>query len=249
MNIFAITLGFAPRRMIAEGMKNYYATASVKPVQHILLDQHYPLQREGEPALAEIAEQYGLKLVDSGFDRGLHKGFNYAFENHFDGMTDADCIVGFDPDSVVATPGWDAALRDALMADATLALCTLMNPISRGELQARGYTPKAAGALRYWVTHQACMGNVSAARVSYLRRAGGLHEPTNYYGHLESAMFAKIREQGLSWAYLQDFHEADRRGQATQHDPEYIAYKHAHAHSQHFKGSFAEFLAAGCPPP
>ncbi len=247
MNIFAITLGFAPRRMIAEGMKNYYTTASVKPVQHILLDQHYPLQRDGEPALAEIAEQYGLKLVDSGFDRGLHKGFNYAFENHFDGMTDADLIIGFDPDSVVATPGWDVALRSALERDATLAMATLMNPISRGELQSRGFTERVAGDLRYWITHQACMGNVSAARVSFLRRTGGLHEPTNYYGHLESTMFGKIREAGMSWAYLCDYHEADRRGCTTAHDPEYIAYKHAHAHGRYFHGSFAEFLAAGCP--
>lgn len=247
IDVFTITLGFVPARIWRQSAAAYAKTRNPDlRYRHYFVDQHYPLNKEKNRAeLREICAEYGIEVLDPGRNLGLHEGFNWALRTI--NPPKHAVIIAYDPDVNPTTPGWDMALVRAIRGDSErkTVWSSLMHEMAEKELAQRGHKPyrKADGYLRLIPVRTSIMNSISAFSNEWLTRTGGLHEPTNYYGHLEAAMWARL--EGKDWVFLPDYTEnEDFR---HQQDEEYKVYKWVHAHLDSWKGDFESWLAAGQP--
>lgn len=247
MNVHVITLGFAPARIIREGFRKKWATSNPDLAHtHWLLDQHYPLDRERHAAeLPWICEQYGVNLVDGEYDRGLHHGFNHMLS--IINPKPGDVIISYDPDSGPLIQGWDMALVTAITLG-KFEIASTVDPRCAKELDQYGFDEWIVdGYLRVREPTKDIVIGISAWSADFLKQVGGFSEPTEYYGGLEAAMWAKMKAAKGRMCYLPDYTEENlMRAHA---DPEYHAYKYHHSHLRLFKGSFAEYLKWEGPKP
>lgn len=239
--VIVTTLGFAPARVLRHGLSRFYDTCDkYLPKTHYFLDQHYPMNREiNRIEYQQLCKEYGLVYLDGGFDRGLHEGFNWLMSQA--APQAGDVVIGYDPDSGPIQSGWDRALVDTVRAG--YSIVSLMDPRARIELAERGFfagfTPQ--GRL-VWEPRSPCCAGVTAFSGEFIQRVGPFKEENPFYGGLEIFLWDR---QGRRWGYLPEFdEECSGRNLA---DPEYTAWKWEHAHFKSFKGSFQEFLRAGCP--
>lgn len=243
--IHIITLGFSPARIIRLGMEKFYKTQTLTKgtFKHYLVDQHYPLRRDENLAeMKKIADEYGLTWLDSGKDRGLHHGLNWTLDQIK--PAEDDVMINFDPDSGPTISGWDIALVETIRAGYALA-CSC-DDRSLLELNERGYRQEwVKGCIRIWTPVTNCLFSIVAWDCGFIRKMGGFDEENAYYGGLESYVWHHLNRLGRKWAYLPDFIEENSSRAMT--DLEYTSYKWCHAHHRNFKGSFAEYLAAGMP--
>jgi hypothetical protein len=192
-----------------------------------------------------IAIFFGIKWIDSGFDRGLHDGLNFACSQIK--PWDDDVIIVYDPDSGPTRQGWDMALVTAITKGGYL-IASLGEPRAMKELRAYGYAQKTVdGYLKIWEPVRPVVMSVSAFSYGFVRKQGGFSQPLKYYGGLEAAMWEKMQRHGGRWAYLPEYGEENSL--RDQHDREYLSYKWNHGHLLGFPGSFQEYLDAGCPNP
>jgi GT2 family glycosyltransferase len=246
--IYAITLCFNRPDIIRESLEAFYRTKNPSTqIKHILVDQHYPLpdKKSVHFQIYRMAQEFGCVYLNPGRNLGLHKGFNWACKEMK--MTADDIVIGYDGDSNPISPGWDMALVTAL-SNPDIAWSSLMNPRSKKELLERGYDEITVGGhLKVWITKNAVVNSVCAWRYSFLQASGGLQEPSEYYGHLESTMWQYLIKQKKKWAFTPGWEENDyKRNQA---DWQFTHYKWCYAHLKSWTGDFDSYLAAGCPNP
>lgn len=251
MKVYAITLAFMNRRVLRASIEAFYRTRNegLALAGHVIVDQHYPLERDATRAEIErLAMEYNLTLLDPGRNLGLHDGFNWAMSQL--PLADEDIIIGYDGDSLPSAQGWDMALVRAIEGrrsdgEGTVVWSSLGNPRTLKDIRERGYRRTTVdGYLQLWLTRTAITNSVCAWRVGWLRRVGGLSEPTAYYGHLEATMWGKLRH-GELWAVVPDWPERDDL--RDDHDRAYVIYKWRHSHLRNWPGDFASFVTAGCP--
>lgn len=251
MNVYAITLCFNNPAVVAASLDRFYQTRNPDLIlkQHLLIDQHYPLPSKDETrrAVQAVADRHGCRVLRPERNLGLHDGWNWAC-SHLD-LQDDDILIGYDPDSWPLTPGWDMALVTALSKDRRAGWASLTNVRSRRELEQKSCFEERVtdGYLRVWSTRLPVVNSVCAWKWGFLRKCGGLWEPKAYYGHLETWLFDRLKEQALDWVFLVDWTEDDTLRGRT--DLEYIRWKWAHSHLGTWPGDFESFLAAGCPMP
>lgn len=249
MAVHAITLAFCNPKILTKSIDAFYATRNrdLLLASHVIVDQHYPLRRdELKQAMAGLPD--ACTILDPGRNLGLHGGFNWALQQIKPDRN--DIIIGYDGDSLPLTQGWDMALVRAIEARRSdghgeVVWSTLGNPRTLSDLYSRGFDPVTAdGYLRIFLTRTAITNSVCAWRYGWLEDVGFLDEPRAFYGHLEAAMFGKLR-LGKKWAVLPDWVESDELRDL--HDREYVIYKWRHSHTNDWPGDFESFVRAGCP--
>lgn len=248
VDVITITLGFVPSRIWKESIAAYHATRNPElRYKHYFVDQHYPLKKEkNRKELRKICEKYDVTVLDPGKNLGLHEGFNWALKQI--NPPDNAVIIAYDPDVNPISPGWDMALVRAIRGDQkqNVVWASLIHETAVKEIATHGYEHrKADGYIDLYVTRRAVMNSICAWHMGWLRKVGGLHEPTAFYGHLEAEMWSRLG--GRDWAFLPGWTE-DETLRAKQ-DKEYQTYKWVHAHTQTWKGDFESWLAAGSPNP
>jgi len=245
-DVITITLGFVPARIWKQSAAAYAATRNpLLRYKHYFVDQHYPLKKEkNRVALRKICEEHGIEVLDPGKNLGLHDGFNWALRQI--NPPDHAVIIAYDPDTNPLGQGWDMALVRAIRGDSkqNVVWASLIHEQAAKELEERGYERrKADGYIDLMVTRRPVMNSISAFSYGWLKRVGGLSEPTAFYGHLEAAMYDKLG--GRDWAFLPGW--AENEVLRAKQDKEYMTYKWVHAHLQTWKGDFESWLAAGKP--
>lgn len=258
MRAFVISLGHCNPSVWAISAARFYETAGLTPVdggkrwllnangsahefEHIWLDQHYPLgDRKDAHA---VCERYGIRVLDAGRNLGLHGGFNHVLKEV--GARAGDMLVGFDPDSYPDTPGWLQAMVEVMQNGEKVAWISLMNRISRGEMQQRGFRPEAIGRHVVWETLAPVVNSICAWSGDFLLKTEGLHEPLEFYGFLECAMWPRLKAQGKQWVFIDGVWEGSELVGAG--DEEYRQWKAVYAHEKRTSLSFAEWLKTGKP--
>jgi hypothetical protein len=231
---YIFILGFANAATATRTLSQLEKT-KVSDATVVILDQHWPMQDMSEFWKSWVKSLRGIYL-DAGKNLGLHEGLNYMCKTLQ--VKPTDKVIGFDPDTYPINVGWDLALLNALDLP-HVGWASLGNTHSEGEMNARGYTESEEEGLHLWTTKQAVVNSICAWNMEWIYNVGGFQEASEFYGGLECCMFPKCLAQGKRWVWLRDFREAT--GLKDLSDPEYKAYKWAHAH-QGWKGDFAAWL-------
>lgn len=248
MAVATISLGFAPCRLARASLERYYSTRNKGlPFRHVVLDQHYPVNKEeNRRELRALCAEFGIEVFDAGRNLGLHEGFNWIAQRL--DLEDDDVVIAYDLDSCPTSPGWDMALARAIQGDplGKIVWASLWNLRSRADVMARGFqTRMVDGYIEAVIPKAPVTNSVCAWRYGWLRQVGFLTEPRAFYGHLEAAMWDRLRDK--QWAFLPQWGESDDLRDL--HDREYVVYKWCHSHLNSWPGDFESFLEAGCPNP
>lgn len=230
--------------IVADSIAQYYRTKS-KEVEtvHVLLDQHWPLEREKtREHLQAIAKQYGCLYIDSGRNRGLHEGFNYALSQLT--IPDNAMVIGYDPDSYPVTIGWDMAMCEVFVADPRIQWLSLWHQHATRQLlhEGAGMHLEMIHGHRVRQVSRAVMNSVCGFRMGWLRRIGGLYEVLPKYGGLEVHMWPKIDGR---WVFLEDFQE--QPALYDRMNPLYKEWKWRTAHLGEPQIDFGEWLKLSRP--
>lgn len=244
--IYVISLAYMPARIVGRSLASFYSTKNPDlQLQHILVDQHYPLdRRENETKIRWLCDYHEITYLDPGKNLGLHNGFNYAMEHI--GVSQNDLVIGYDPDSVPITPGWDMALVRTIEGDPDrkIVWSSLLTPRALADLKRVGYRKKRIdGYIEAWLPLAPVTNSVCCFRGDWLLSVGGFWEPREYYGHLEAALWQRLG--GYQWAFCPGWQETD--DMRADHDLDYNRWKHIHSHRDLFQGDFAAWLKAGKP--
>lgn len=238
MKIYAVTLGFAPSRILLTTFDQVYKTIGI-PVQHLLLNNHYPVDEERNDELVRaICQAYGVKYYDLGENVGLAAGYNYLLRDVIP-YDPESIVIGIDPDTWPITKGWGAALAD-VHSDPKIGWATLQNQASERELKERGFTARSVKDVPIYSAHQACVNSICAWKLSMLKELNWLSEPKKYYGGIEGHMFHMVKKMGLDWVYLPTFKEESSA--LVSSEELYRTYKWNYAHLNNTQLSFKEWL-------
>ena len=245
MKLWIITLGFCNARTLKAGLTRLDETSTYKgEVERIFLDQYYPVNRkENFWELQSICKAHGFKFYDSGYDRGLHNGFNYVAS--LLPLGDEDLILLYDPDSWVDNAGFDSAMVEVLNEDKELEYISSWHwPIEQthGKRVPGAFRTTSSG-LKYFVPDiqsQWEMVSLGMYRWSFIKEIGGMKQPRAYYGFLEEHFVKSLNLRRKRMGFLKGF-DNENPHKSSLIDPEYEQYKLAHS-NQSFPGSFQEFL-------
>jgi len=246
--IYTITLGHVPARIWEKSLAQYHATRhGGVEYRHLFLNQHYPLnKKENEERLREICSTGGVEWLDAGGNLGLHGGFNWVLNKI--NVQPGDLVIGYDPDSWPISSGWDMALLTAVR-DPRVGWASLWGPWvdqDMADRKAKGLLDRIdVGHIETWAIRAPIMNSVCAFRGDFLKASGGLHENYHWYGTLEIAMWSHLQKNNMRWVFLPGWRE-DHTAHFEQ-DPEYRRWKWYYVHERKFNGSFADYVAAGCP--
>lgn len=203
--IFMVSLAYVPSRIATECLKQVYKTIGVDPL-HLVLHNHYPIEQElNDKLLTTLFDHYDCSQFDLNGNTGLSAGYNFLISQC--DLKDDDIVIGLDLDCFAVTQGWGEALVKVLRADPTIAWASLQNQHSVKELQERGFTPHTVDGVLVHEAHQACVNSICAWSGKFLNQLGGLKEPNQFYGGLESISMPKVKQLGMKWVYLPMFKE------------------------------------------
>lgn len=241
MAVKILTLGFVSAGTFESTMKHLYEGNFLeKPRDHYFLYQHYPLKKEEtKQRQLRVCEKYNIHWYDAGYDRGLHKGMNYLFE--LVNPDDDDVIIGFDPDEWPISPGFDQAFEDALNdpVHPNFGFASMLN----NYLQATNCI--LIGGRRVEICPIGIIPmTISAFKAGWFRQIGGWQQPTNYYGHLEHHIVAKIRETGKLCGILGDFMGINKPNDLRLKTP-LVDYVHEDSIYRQYKDTQAKFIFTG----
>jgi hypothetical protein len=238
--VYAITLGFARPEIISNTIFHYYRTRMHLETKHLIIDQHYPLPSELECTknLLRLCMEREMQYYDPGVNLGLAKGINFALSKIPDLKN--SIVIGYDPDVVPVTPGWDVALIQCLRLYPEVAWASLGNDFSEREMRERSYTEKLTELGVLYYVNRPVLNSICAWDGAWLAEVGGITEHNAYYGGLETHMFPKLVNR--KWAFIKDYREI--RNEATQgaEDSDYHKYKMDHAHHGKWPGDFKSWL-------
>lgn len=227
--IHVVTMAFNRPCFVELAVRDFQQHAgALKGTTHWLLDQHYPLpdKEENTQQLLNISYEYGLHYLDAGKNLGYHEGINYVVR--FTNMRDEDIVIVYDPDALMFNCEWVPAIIKCFEADPQLALVSATVPnIHDNEFRNKGMTQKTLNGIQVAYPHAAVCMSVSAWKVDFILKNGGLKEPRPFYGGIEARSWLDLKEQGRTWACLLDYQENVLLGELQ--DPIYREYKLAHA--------------------
>jgi hypothetical protein len=198
----------------------------IKDLKHtekwLVLDNNYG--HASSIWLAINEEKYGYKLLQTphGKNIGLHRGFNLCLEH-----VETSHVCGIDPDMFLCSRGFDTALL-AHAADRRNVIVQAFNTYSLTEMGNPTFEKGPAG----WLivpNHPVIMGMIMWS-VEWLRTVGGLQEPTEYYGHLESTMWQYLDQKEKRWVMALNSIEGWKDLYVGLEDPWFLAWKRDHAH-------------------
>lgn len=247
MRIFLLTSAFCKAALLEDLLKHLEERNAI-PYFHIILDNHYPVDKQVNRAeIMTLSQRYGCHYHDNGRDLGLHGSLNEAIKHYR--IEDDDLVITCDPDDR-PEPGSLDYLALVMKEDPTLAMLALNFFVIEERFKSGVLTEKQVGSFTVGYHPSIDMVNVCAYRMSFIHSIGGFKQPFNYYGGLEHALSQHFQEQGMRMGYLKD-KRSDRpyldRSHSLFFDPEYADWKRAHI-AQEFSGSFEEFLNSFPPP-
>lgn len=231
-----LSLGFVRADIFAASMRHLYEDDMLSQhYDHYFLYQHYPIDKENNRSkLLATCQRYGIKWVDSGFDRGLHNGFNYLVSV----IPHCPRRIGFDPDDWPVEKGWDLALLSAL--DDPLVELTCLNNYRNMDTPGVEWDYRSINGINIAVPlNRPTMMAVGASKTDFFLRNGGMQEPTSHYGHVESWIWGRLQREGKQYAILTDYHQI--YDVVPDHDPLYTKYKAEQAAMTN-RQSFEEWL-------
>lgn len=238
MKLKILTMAYTRPDIIQRSLASLQAPG----IEHYILDQHYPLPdyAENRAWLEGYCRDHGHRLLDAGKNLGYHEGINWAIEQM--DLADEDIVVNYDPDTLipVGSESCLSMMRLAFERDKTLAVVGLNNPTIDRELQERGYFDEDVGGLTLRFMKVPVIMSVVAWNVGFIRKVGGLKEPSAMYGGIEATMFPILCREGRRWAVLPFWWEDISLNR--QADPEYLEWKHRHGYLQNFPGDFESYL-------
>lgn len=249
MKAWILTMAYANPRVFKAGAASLRETVDFTSTgaHHVILDQHYPLERPGMcDALTAYSMRYAktTTILDAGKNLGLHEGLNFMIRELAPVLSDDDIIVGYDPDEAPQRDGWLSAML-AAFSDPKIGWLSLMCPAANEVLDKQGckdFTVDDGGfQVRVRSPNYALINTVCAWRYSIVKKLGRFDEPHAFYGGLEVAMMPKFWQHGYLVGWLADYYTANHRHLA---DPTYEQYKRRHVGHEEpvFPGSFEEWL-------
>lgn len=205
-----------------------------------ILDDHWPLNRAANLEKLEWVKKRwtNVTIITAPENMGIHMGFNYLCSQM--PLESGDVIIASAPDSNPLQKGWDEAMVDALEWHSKLAYIGT-NSIAIDQTPGVQWAFSESDKVKFKIPiNRPAMFHSTAFDWNFLKKVGGFSQPTNFYGHLESAMWQKMHSAGMVSAYLCDYSEDFRL--CNTHPQIYNEWKLAQAHTYTFKGSFKEYL-------
>lgn len=225
METLVLTISHAPLHIFNSGMEAFSRTADFAPRSHFVIDNAYP---------GVVIPNANLRFKEN---VGLKRAFNYALDKFVRYYPDDSILVGYDPDSFPLTKGWLQALYLGMLEHPKLSVLSLSHVKMRG----RNFVPHE------WNNSEPRIGfrgqpdymNITAWRLGFLRRIGGLPMKGDLYGPVEHPTYEATRKLGVTPpAYLLDFYEGNC---PLPPDPEYKEWKELTS-SRRVEMSFKEFV-------
>lgn len=207
MRLAVITLAYNTEAMMRASLKRFEETFGIPRArfEHVIVDQHYPVGREGIKAfLVEQSQNENVKILDPGKNLGLQGGFNFALESLK--LTQNDIVFGFDPDCFPRENGWGWAM-ERVLADRSVGWVSCWTPHTERETKERGYSDQVIQGVPVRRVKTPVLNSVCAWQADFLLAAGGLKDGHKYYGGLECVMWQHLERQARSWVFLKEFHE------------------------------------------
>ncbi|MBP7210947.1 MAG: hypothetical protein KBA02_07125 [Paludibacteraceae bacterium] len=242
MNVYKVSCGFvAADRFAGAAKKMYEEDILTIDAPHYFLYQHYPINKEeNKKQLQDICNKYGIIWIDSGYDRGLHNGFNHLVS--VIDPKDEDVLLGIDPDDIVLTRGWDKAIVDVVSSQNSVTMACLDNYFALNHSPGCVFEDAVIAGYRVKIpTNRPTMMNASGFTARWFKQMGGFNEPTTHYGHVESHIWQQLIKHFKRYAILLDYKLENRPGQLPEQNPLYTQYKQAQASFQS-RESFEEWL-------
>jgi hypothetical protein len=247
MKTIVITPAFCKSSLLVHSLRNFY-DLQTENYEHWILLNHYPVNEEkNTEEIRQIAEQYGCKVFDSEFDRGLHKSVNNFYEHN--PQPEGTIQIGFDPDGAIEqlSKGFDKALSETLregIKSHNMCLLNLYNYERQIQLD-RNYPKIIINDNRVLMHPSIGVLNIGAVDLDFVKQIGGFWEKCEYYGYIELYMWEKMQQFGRTLGYLTEFKERYQAYPEDCIDPEYQQWKQAHITG--FEGSFKEWLKINKP--
>lgn len=243
MTYHVVMPGFAPARIIHQGLSNIHATWSNAPKTFWLIDAHYPINRSKNVAeIHRLAQHFGLIVLDPGRDLGLHGNLNFWMDQVKPEA--GDVMIGVDPDSNPITPGWDQALLETLSQNKEFGAVSLFNPKSEKEFGRPPWVSGRGCSHRALIAPQPMTCTVTAFDLDLIRAMGGFRQPKHYWGGFEKDLWARMALFRRRWGFLKDFKDLHDLNEVA--DPEYTEWKFAHFYMG-YKLSFESYLSERSP--
>jgi hypothetical protein len=239
--VWSISLCYNDPKIIEESLNQLQVTRDKENVEMIIVmvDQHWPIDREkNKKEIERIALKNSAILLDPGKNLGLHHGFNWAFNQLH--IPDNAMVIGFDPDSWPVVAGWDKSMCDVFVADPSIIWLSLWHPHATRELlhENKSKPESVIAGHRVVEVSAPVMNSVCGFRAGFLKKSGGLTEPSKYYGGLECSMWEKVKAHG-KWVFLPDYKEELHFQDVV--NPLYRDWKWEHAHKE-YPHDFTQFL-------
>lgn len=182
----------------------------------LILDNHY--SRESSDWLEENKEKYQYSLFDNGYNMGLHDGFNFLLK-----YVTTTHVIGLDPDTLPMTKGFDLELLKHGQ-DPRNVWVSCFNTHSFSEMR----NPTFENGLI--ISSHAVVNSICLWQCDWLRRSGGVQEPTKLYGGLEIWMWKYLDQKTKRWVFALNSLEACSNSMPDLQDPVYRSFKWEHAH-------------------
>jgi hypothetical protein len=208
------TLGFAN---VPTMQRTFNLVKRLKHTQQWnILDNHY--SEESSLWLKCNQEKYGYTLFDNGYNMGLHDGFNYLLQ-----FVTTSHVLGLDPDTLPMTKGFDLELLKH-GEDPSNVWVSCFNTHSFSEMR----SPALEGSLL--IPSHPVVNSICLWQCEWLRRVGGVQEPTKLYGGLECCMWKYVNQTSLRWVFALNSLEACSNTDLDLSDEVYKRFKWGHAH-------------------
>jgi len=205
----------------------------------VFVDHHYPVRKaECSKLVEELGRYWKAEIYSPLTNLGGHGGVSFAL--NYLKPTSNDLVFVVDPDSFPTSQGWVTACLDAFAEDNKKPFQSLGSVSLTDERLThwdwpRYLEPQRSGP-RLAFLPRAEMINMSVWRASVLKK--GFLANSQFYGHMETAMWAEEQRKGMRHAYLVDYKE---RTNPIPHDEIYTAWKHDHARGD-YPGNFDQYV-------
>lgn len=207
-------------------------------LDHVIVDNYWPMFPDGTQRTElykDAAKVAGGAVIrpPGGKNIGGHGAFNYALSQL--PLDDFDMVICYDPDSNPVTNGWVQAMWEVLAGDETIGALSLM---PAWLVNRREWATKEIRGHRVAYHDKPDMWNVTMFKYSALKKTGGLVADTEFYGHVERAMFREFAKHGLWHGYLYDYREEPC---PIPHPKKYQDWKGLHSSKLYLK-NFDDYL-------
>lgn len=240
MEVYAMTMCFCRSNLLKYSLPYFKSLMTYPIARYFISLNHWPIDEvKNNAELSEIAKAYGCEIFDQQIDRGLHKAFNNWFSQV--SLAEDSILIGLDPDTGISHEGFDSAIVDVMTHDKDIKICGLWNLGTELKYRQGILHPQekvTSNGVRYFIHPGIEMFDTVGWRVSWLRAIGGVGQPNEYYGGLESWLHTK---PGFKLAYLLDYQQSPGPYPVEEcFEPKYRQWKDAHLSG--FSGSFGEWL-------